>query len=71
MANKYEPARVDGTKGYIVTMSDWGKRREREVYAKDAPSARFRVLPRRMVGVYIIGVKRKLAVPTTQTEEQK
>ena len=71
MASKYEPVREDGTKGYVVTMSDWGKRREYEVYAKDAPSARHRALGRPRTGVYILGVKRKLAAPTTtETEEQ-
>ena len=33
---KYAPAREDGTKPYVVTVTDWGKRSDRLVYVASA-----------------------------------
>ena len=45
-AARYAPARGDGTKPYVVTVSDWGKRAERLVYVKERGQARYAALGR-------------------------
>lgn len=57
---KYEPPREDGLKGYVVTVSNWGKVVAHVTYAKTALSARHAILGRPRPGVYITNVRRKL-----------
>jgi hypothetical protein len=55
---KYAPADGDGRKPYVVTMNDWGKTKERLVYADDPTDARWQAKGRGHVGLYVTSTKR-------------
>lgn len=55
---KYAPAREDGKKPYVVAISEWGRHRERLVWATNVSGARYAAIGRGGVGVGIRQVRR-------------
>lgn len=69
--SKYDPAREDGRKSYVVTVSGWGRKRDMIRYATTAAEARASY--RKGTGEYISGVRRATPEdinPTSSTNNE-
>ena len=58
-APKYAPAREDGLKPWLVTIYEWGKSRDRVIYAETAAAARYDAIGRMLY----VSAKARRATP--------
>ena len=62
--SKYAPPDDEGRKPFVVTVSDWGRKRTRVVYAADRHGARYAAIGRGGPGTYVTKIRRALADET-------